>query len=402
LNFSEGKTSLDFPNLAKNKYERLDYLDSLRGLAALAVIGSHHVGAYAVPPAFHMVETKPLFSFWYDATAAVCMFYVLSGFVLTLKPSQIYGRNYTLRQHLFPFYVSRLIRIMFPFWFFLSLSAIVQRYGFSMHPTLPAASNWIRYFWQTPVSLGSFLHQAYFSAPLTPSYLMPQDGTLKVEMEFSILLPFLLLIANQGIRFLLVFVGLFIMALGGDRMMMIFCPGILMALYLAPLKEYFQQWTWRDKALLLFAGLCIANIQKIDRYFGTRISDGFAPFRDAISGTGCSIVMLMVLLSQRMKLFLRHRFFLFMGKISYSLYLTHFVVLLAVTPRFLFFLNQRGLTQLTLANTLAYFCTVLVSTGIATVAYRFIERPTIQLGHALAHRVETRLASKSTTAKLAY
>jgi hypothetical protein len=61
---------------------RFDYLDSLRGLAAMAVVLSHVKQAYALPKTFAYFDRTPLGLFW-DGSASVKLFFVLSGFVLS-------------------------------------------------------------------------------------------------------------------------------------------------------------------------------------------------------------------------------------------------------------------------------------------------------------------------------
>ncbi|OYR12321.1 acyltransferase family protein [Brucella grignonensis] len=69
--------------------ERLDYLDGLRGLAALAVVFSHFESVFsaAISSGGQYTITNTLKAYWFlsGGNFAVCIFFVLSGYVLILK-----------------------------------------------------------------------------------------------------------------------------------------------------------------------------------------------------------------------------------------------------------------------------------------------------------------------------
>jgi hypothetical protein len=65
--------------------KRIEFLDSIRGLAALFVLLSHTIGAFAWPASFFAMARWPFISILFDGKAAVAMFFVLSGYVLA-KP----------------------------------------------------------------------------------------------------------------------------------------------------------------------------------------------------------------------------------------------------------------------------------------------------------------------------
>ena len=77
--------------ISKNNEPRLHYLDTLRGLASVQVLLSHSMLAFFIGPAFASpwsgtlvgyLAASPLF-FLFDGASAVCIFFVLSGYVLT-------------------------------------------------------------------------------------------------------------------------------------------------------------------------------------------------------------------------------------------------------------------------------------------------------------------------------
>ena len=128
-------------------YPRIDYLDCLRGLAALFVFFSHFLSATDYPPGLPMwVWFSPL-SFPINGRGAVSLFYVLSGLVLVL-PYLSQGKNYDLKRELIPFALSRLIRILIPFGVVLTVSFVANRtcYLIEKNSLIPISS-WAEQVW---------------------------------------------------------------------------------------------------------------------------------------------------------------------------------------------------------------------------------------------------------------
>jgi peptidoglycan/LPS O-acetylase OafA/YrhL len=80
-----------FAGVSKNNDRRIAYLDTLRGLASVQVLLSHSMMAFFIGTAFASPSSRtlvgylaasPLF-FLFDGASAVCIFFVLSGYVLT-------------------------------------------------------------------------------------------------------------------------------------------------------------------------------------------------------------------------------------------------------------------------------------------------------------------------------
>jgi peptidoglycan/LPS O-acetylase OafA/YrhL len=74
-----------------------------------------------------------------------------------------------------------------------------------------------------------------------------------------------------------------------------------------------------------------------------------------------------------------NRYTLFAGRVSYSAYILHFVVLVQLVP----ILKDLGLSPLEVTMA-AFVLATPVTLALASVSYRFIERPAIRLGRRLA------------------
>ena len=75
----------------------------------------------------------------------------------------------------------------------------------------------------------------------------------------------------------------------------------------------------------------------------------------------------------------------FLGKISYSVYLTHFMVIIAITPRFLAWWAASP-ANVQSAWVAGLLFTLSVTTLLSVPMYRWIEQPGIRLGKTLATR----------------
>ncbi len=90
----------------------------------------------------------------------------------------------------------------------------------------------------------------------------------------------------------------------------------------------------------------------------------------------------------------------FLGRISYSAYILHFAVLEVVRDYFDAFVKpERG--KGVLAFALLFAVTLLVTVPLAWLAYRYIERPCIDLGAALIRRRRAAVGATATPAKAA-
>lgn len=106
---------------------------------------------------------------------------------------------------------------------------------------------------------------------------------------------------------------------------------------------------------------------------------------------GIALLGLAVFLSEHSVSLLVNRFWCYLGKISYSAYLTHLIVLYLVKN-----LLQRGLPLLNLnlsptVNLMLLIAFLLVGTmAVSAITYKFIELPGLQLGRTLIAKIESK------------
>jgi peptidoglycan/LPS O-acetylase OafA/YrhL len=128
----------------------VSYLDSIRGLAALTVINCHYVESHDLPCRGMFCDyllSETMLHLWWDGQAAVTLFFVLSGLVLSLRYFQ-HAHPPTLSVAALARYViSRIFRIWPPYLVALGISAAAydhyQEMALSLPDTVPKQNDWI-------------------------------------------------------------------------------------------------------------------------------------------------------------------------------------------------------------------------------------------------------------------
>ena len=137
----------------RRELPRIDYMESIRGLAAVQVLLLHSFAAflpglvYAVPgsPAvLRQIHLSPLF-FLYDGYSAVYVFFVLSGYVLTLS----FARQL---DHPLAIIAARIVRLGLPTLLATIVAALIYMIFERPHAEAGAlvSSEWFSKQWTTP------------------------------------------------------------------------------------------------------------------------------------------------------------------------------------------------------------------------------------------------------------
>jgi peptidoglycan/LPS O-acetylase OafA/YrhL len=347
---------------------RLGELDSLRGLAALAVSFAHIVGqplgvAAAV---IAVISLTPLHAF-YAGEHAVLFFFVLSGFVLALP---------FFRGDVSPtaFVVKRAVRL-YPVYLAV-IAASIAAYSILLGD--PHVD------WATGLSYASMV------SANTPGI----DGvvwSLAHEMRLSIVFPILMIpIVKLPSRWILV-TSLGLVAAGfwmGDTPRSVlpiatvyyaffFVLGAVVAKHVDRLVAFVRTLDLRRAALALVIAFGV--------YGAMPFTGPGLPIQEAVVGIAVAGIMLLALGRPAISRFLMQPALRFLGRISYSYYLLHSVVLTHVADA----LYGR------LPNVVIVVIGIGGSVVLAWAAYRWIETPSIHLGQHLYRRISERMGERS-------
>src|SRR5271156_5465308 len=123
--------------------QRLESLDSIRGLAALSVLLGHTLGMFNWPTTYINWRGWPVLNMITDGRSAVAMFFVLSGFVLA-RPFLTTPQK---TMNIPAFYFRRITRIWLP-WFFVFIASLAARHWLMRdYQTHPPVANWFAQIW---------------------------------------------------------------------------------------------------------------------------------------------------------------------------------------------------------------------------------------------------------------
>jgi peptidoglycan/LPS O-acetylase OafA/YrhL len=370
--------------------KRVEYLDSIRGLAALFVLLSHSVGAFDWPAVYSTVLHLPFVSILVDGKEAVCMFFVLSGYVLS-KPYAPNAGNSQPREIFLPtFYLRRFTRIWLPWFFFFLASMLARKYLFYRPATQPPTTGWLNGFWQADLTTGDFFRQCVFMLHDNSRLLLNQDWSLGVELKGSVLIPLFVFLLRR--RWLPVLFGLavaFVVFVGTGHYYVSFIMGALLAWYGQPLGSRLSLAPARTRFLVLILGLLFyQTFSALSVYFNgawTAYKYGWL-----LSSIGCVLILLSVFASRTLQTWLNHGVFTFLGRISYSVYLLQFVVILCLLPPLVQWLNGLGVVNRPVLFASSILASMAVTIAGAALTYRAVEVPAINLGHRLTKGIQQR------------
>jgi peptidoglycan/LPS O-acetylase OafA/YrhL len=374
--------------------KRLEYLDSARGLAAIFVVWGHFLFQYGVQDNIPAIAHSPLRIF-YNAIPAVSFFFVLSGMVLSFKyfakPVPINYKEYV---------IARLFRIYPAFLVVLLISFIIQAFFYKQAANIsPIADG--RDFWAGTIPAVGLMKEAFLFLNLQgSSSLVSQRWSLIVEIQISLLMPFMVLIAQRGIKWLFAFAFCIIIFLH-DAFSSIYFMHFALGLFIAyRYKEIISRWSEAGKLsriIFFTAGLLLYNYRYMIPYLQQAVLPGqvYASIAGneliirVSEGVGAAILLMSLVGSDLLKKILSHKYLTFIGRVSYSIYLCHFIILLAITPYCIMFLNNAGVSHRFTLLGIALVITTILVLALSVILYYLVEKPFIRTGKMVASKYAT-------------
>jgi peptidoglycan/LPS O-acetylase OafA/YrhL len=359
-------------------------LDSLRGVAALTVV-FHHFFKICSPRVIHFVDRTPL-RLLVAGHQAVILFFLLSGFVLTLPYKKRGGLNYG------PFLLKRVCRIYLPYLGALAF-AILCDLHFSGRS--PINNYWTQMTWSTPVTTRLVLQHILFLGDYHWSQFNTAFWSLVYEMRISLVFPFLALavlrlravwIILAAVAISLAFYPLAILCssilhlssrdAAINSMLTLhyaafFLIGSLLAKHLHAISRWFDRLTAFQASVIALVSLLLYGFSD-----ASTIIQRFpipADLYDWVAALGAIMFIVFAMNSRPFHTFLTSRAIHHLGKISYSLYLIHGTILFVLIHTLFGHVPFGILLLIYLSATLL----------ITEIFYRLLERPTMLLGRRL-------------------
>jgi peptidoglycan/LPS O-acetylase OafA/YrhL len=378
-------------SLGTESIKRLDELDSLRGLAALTVVFSHFrwlgLADRTLGLSPHQTRIADFVLMPVSAgTEAVILFFVLSGFVLSIPAVDLRAHKYSV------FIVRRVFRIYLPYIAALIFAVLGSLFFYSD----PSQGDCLRFCWSAPVDWHLFIRHLIFLGEYNTQSFDPPIWSLVQEMRISLIFPMMcaLVLKLRQPYSLVCAVSISCMSIiAGSQATpqdwlqpvfttvhyaMLFVVGIYLAQQRENISKIFRRYSRYEKTViavlsaLLYVYGGLAGKEFAHRYAFPEL-DHLADWLTALGAAGIIILSLNSENCSRIMLWGPIRL---VGKMSYSIYLLHFIVLLTFFHLFYGRLPLLAIFAICFAVVIAF----------SYVFYRFVEKPSIQLGRRISGR----------------
>lgn len=373
---------------AKNIH-RFTKLDGLRGLLSIIVALNHSFLILAIPNyanvwgqnilQFTNLQSKiqQIFMLLGNGGVAVTMFFILSGLVMGQSLQRVAP---SIRGYV-GFIFKRMTRLYPAYFFLIVFSAIYMRLGF-IYKIYPGASSWFQWWMNFDMTLKEFILNAFFIS----ISLGGITWTLRVIVIASLIFPVFYLLTKNTSKFLdtMIFFGLLIASFT-----ILNIPGFRDLRYL----------------YMFFSGLMIPKFasffERVPSWFVYLVLPAFlfilTDFRyltdEYIGGVGECVAgwFLIGVMAYNTKLrlfnFLDTKLFIFLGRISYSLYLVHFTVLYIVSKIMFDYLPYQSLLDSYLyVHLLLFVVSTMLAVQLSVLVNKYVEGPSIKLAHAISSK----------------
>lgn len=364
------------------------HLESLRGIAAWSVVLAHGLAILKVDGSDYLwgipfAQQTPdqmvimLISAVFNARSALVVFFVLSGYVLSL--SILRRSNLSLLNVLPGYLIRRFFRLIPPMWASIVIVAIVAHVASVKHLEL---SSW--FLSHEPPSLIDIVR----NFALIDFVGNPVTWTMYIEALGSVALPFLCLPAQRyglkcslGCLFLLLCMAVVTRPALEFQYLACFQVGVILASH----EKSYRVLTW--PLLCVAAGVMLFAV---DLLYTPHMARGWV--MGWVANMVGAYLIIGAIIGGRAKgvmTFLGTKSMRKIGRISYSIYLFQFAVLFAMTPIAVKF-GVANFPWLWGHFALAAVC-VGATIGLAALGYEWIEKPSIWAGRRVAAMVGTRL-----------
>ena len=355
---------------------RYEFVDSLRGLAILLVIVTH-VASISRPslPILRLMAARGAYG--------VQLFYIVSALTLFLSMHQ---RTRVEARPVLNFFIRRIFRIVPLFYLSVLVYALIEGNGPSYWA--PNGLSWWHY-----VSTLLFLNGWH---PETINAVVPLGWSIAIEMTFYPLIPYLYQkVRNIGAAVFFVVASLVLQSI----LVLIYKPILLKIATGYTVEAYFYLWFFAQLPIFglgILVYLVLRDQPMQNKNLGAALILTFLFMYMAFLQTSSHVnaipdhffyglafaTLTLGLCFNPLKLFV-NPFTQWAGKVSYSMYLVHFIFL----PYLRVWLPLEGLGK-TAQFALHFLALLFISSAISLLTYHFIEVPGMKLGKRLVRKME--------------
>jgi len=379
--------------------KKIRYLDGLRGLAALEVVFNHFILAF-YPALFsgpgvatHLTPGSEVFvsgsalSILYDGNFAVCIFFVLSGFVLSHKFFLNKDQEIITASA-----VKRYVRLALPVAFSVFCAFVLMKFSlfYNDQAAIVSGSGWLGGSWNFKANFLDAMNQSFIGTFF--SGVFNYNGTLwTIAVEFLgsfLVFGFLAVFGKAKRRFL---AYAFLAVVFFQTYYLAFLLGMLLSDLMAHkntiVRDFDQSKILRTGLLIL--GLFLGSYPSGRNASGTMYAfmpNNFMADPQIVYHVLGAFLLIMVLLdSRRMQKFFSGRYLLFLGEISFAMYLLHFLILGSFSS--FVFLKLEPVMSYAGAFAISFVLSVALIVLVSYLMYEYVDKKAVKFSHLLYEHV---------------
>ena len=366
--------------------DRYEELDSIRGISSLIVMIGHHLMIFSVFQNYSYEDNKPFVIYLLKETPArlifssgnesVIIFFVLSGFVLYKSIQKNYDSYGT-------FLLKRISRIYIPYIVAISIAILCQttmsKYGISN------LSEWFNRSWTIESSLSLIAQHILLIGKYNTDAYNGVIWSLVHEMRISIIFPLVMMVClRKTLRYSLLSLFSFsicsvvILFLFHSSLTLtsyaltlhytvLFLLGALVAIYKNNLIVFYSNRIKNEKIAWFLLAILLYMYE--GRIGEIKMLNNFI-LRDYVVAISACLFVILSLSVSTLSSLLRNKYLLYLGKISYSLYLYHIISLFSLV----YMLHEIFPLPIVLILSL------ILSFILAIISYLFVEKFAFRIG----------------------
>ncbi|MBE7149453.1 acyltransferase [Bacillus mycoides] len=374
--------------------KRYEELDSIRGISSFLVMIGHHLMIFSAYQTYSYEDNKPFVVYLLKETPfriifssgneSVIVFFILSGFVL-YESVQKNNSHYGL------YLLKRICRIYIPYVVAITIAILCQltmsQYGISY------LSKWFNQTWTIESSFNLVIQHLLLIGKYNTDAYNSVIWSLVHEMRISIIFPLVLMVClRKTVRYSLL--SLFSFSICSVLVLflfhssltltsyaltfhytVLFLVGALVAKYKNNLIVFYSNCTKCKKILWFLLAILFYMYEGIIGEI--KVLNNFILRDYVVAISACLFVILSLSVSTFSSL-LRNKYLLYLGKISYSLYLYHLISLFSL----IYILND------ILPVTIILIMSLILSFILATISYLFVEKFAFTIGKYITKQVD--------------
>lgn len=372
---------------------RIKYLDGVRGIACMMVILDHFLFCFypttieGNPSSAHnhleLIMAKTPLNVVYNGDLAVCIFFVLSGFVLSIPFFKTNDRQNFLARSA----IKRYPRLIIPTFASCLLAYGIMQLGWMFNQSAGqlSMSAFLKSYYNFQPSMANVINQSFYSIFFNNQRAIynPVLWTMKIELFGSLLIFAVLAIIGSAKRRWYLYIALVVAFF--NTYYLAFLAGLIFSDIVHNKTELLNSLhKWYAKYPLLIVGLYFGSFPVISMpnnpgspwYDFLKI--GFLNFNwySLYHCIAASMLILFILGSLKLQAIMELRPVQWLGKVSFSLYLVHFPIIFSLAS--FVFIHIIPFVKYDVAFLITFSVSLVAIGALSALMDKYVDKPAIK------------------------